>query len=92
MSTYQSVTGQLRTIGISPKAILAFAFPALATVVGAVCDWIISGQLDHTAIRVAISGLLASALAALGAYVGRPGSVTREDGTTPPTARPPVAS
>jgi hypothetical protein len=76
----------VQTIGISPKAVLAFFFPFIGAVVGAAADWIVSGQFDTTTIRTALAGLGAAGLALLGAYVGKPGNVKPVDeGFTPPT-------
>lgn len=63
------------TNGISPKAILAFAFPFLATVATVAATWIAGGEFDVEQIRIAAGGLILSAIALLGAYVGKPGDV-----------------
>lgn len=65
---------------ISPKAVLAFLFPAIAAVVASGADWVASGQFDVTTVRTAVAGLGASLLALLGAYVGRPGDVVNDHG------------
>lgn len=65
----------MKTVGISPKAILAFCFPFIGTAVGVLIDLVADGHWDGTTLRIGVAGLLASALAALGAYVGNPGSV-----------------
>lgn len=65
----------MKTIGLSPKAALAFLFPAIAAVAAAGADWIVSGQFEVTTIRTAGAGLIASGLALLGAYVGKPGAI-----------------
>lgn len=64
------------TIGLSPKAILAFAFPLVAALAGALTSWIVTGNFDAAEIRTAAGGLVTSALALAGAYVGKPGNVT----------------
>jgi hypothetical protein len=64
-----------RTVGLSPKAVLAFCFPLVGAVIAAATDWIITGQFEVTAIRIALAGLGTSGLPLLGAYVGRPGTV-----------------
>lgn len=65
-----------KTSGISPKAVLAFLFPAVATAAGVLADWIVTGDLDVATLRAAAAGVVLSAVAALGAYLGRPGTVT----------------
>jgi hypothetical protein len=71
---------QSNTVGISPKAVLAFAFPFIATVIGVALDWVMSGHFDVTAIRIAVAGFGSSALAFVGAWLGVPGNVP----VTPP--------
>jgi len=87
MSTFEPVppgpTDQVKTVGLSPKAVLAFLFPAIAAVVASAADWVVSGQFEVTTIRTALAGLLASGLALLGAYVGRPGTVAPDLTVTP---------
>lgn len=70
----------MQTIGLSPKAVLAFFFPFISTCVGVLVTWIVDGTFDGTALKVAIAGVLTSALALLGAYVGRPGVVETPTG------------
>jgi uncharacterized membrane protein YhiD involved in acid resistance len=65
----------MKTIGMSPKAVLAFLFPFIASLAAAATDWIVSGQLEVTTVRTAVAGLVASGLAFLGAYIGQPGAV-----------------
>ncbi len=77
-----------RTLGISPKAILAFCFPAIASVGGAVTTWIVTGDLDTEALRVAGGGRVGSVLALLGAYLGAPGQTT----VKPPKLLPHIAT
>lgn len=79
------------TIGLSPKAVLAFLFPLIGAAVGAACDWIVSGQFDVTTIRTALAGLGASGLAALGAYLGKPGEVVTAVGPPSDDQLSPVA-
>ena len=67
----------LRTRGISPKAVLAFCFPFVTTVAGVTSSWVVTGNFNGTELRLGVAGLIASSLAALGAYVGRPGTVVR---------------
>lgn len=64
------------TEGISPKAVLAFLFPLIAAVGASAASWVISGDLNVTELRVAAGGFLLSSLSALGAWLGRPGTVT----------------
>lgn len=66
---------QLKTLGISPKAILAFLYPFIATVMSTLGSFIITGDFNDAELRVGLAGLGASGVAALGAYVGRPGRV-----------------
>lgn len=71
----------MRTNGLSPKAVLAFLYPAIGSIVSAVSSWIITGNFNDSEIRVAIAGLGASGLALLGAYVGKPGDIDVPDDT-----------
>lgn len=57
------------------KAVLAFLYPFIATCATVAGTWVGGGVFDTTQIRIAAGGLIASALGALGAWVGRPGSV-----------------
>jgi hypothetical protein len=66
---------ELKTLGISPKAILAFLFPLVASVVAALVNWTVTGHFDTDSVRLTLGGLGTSALAALGAYLGKPGIV-----------------
>ena len=68
-----------RTNGLSPKAVLAFFYPAIGSVVSAVSSWIVTGNFNDSEIRVAVAGLGASGLALLGAYVGKPGDIDLPD-------------
>ena len=63
------------TRGISPKAVLAFLYPTIATIAATIGSWIVTGDFNESEIRTAAAGLLASAVAYIGAYVGRPGDV-----------------
>lgn len=65
----------LRTIGLSPKAVLAFLFPLIAAAGATVASWIVSGQFDLTEIRTAAGGVVLAGVALVGAWVGRPGEV-----------------
>lgn len=62
-----------RTLGLSPKAVLAFIYPALVTASGVIASWIVSGVLDAGELRGAAAGLLLSAVSALGAAIGSTG-------------------
>lgn len=64
------------THGISPKAILAFVFPAIATTLTVVIGWIATGTFNASELRIGLAGWLTSALAALGAWLAPPGNVT----------------
>jgi hypothetical protein len=66
---------QGNTQGISPKAILAAATPALATLIGVLVAWAVSGEFDRLELTAAVTGLSASVLAFAGAYKGAPGNV-----------------
>lgn len=68
-------SSELATQGLSPKAILAFLFPFLSALAVSVISWIATGDFSDNEIRTALGGLVASALAAVGAYVGKPGDV-----------------
>jgi hypothetical protein len=68
------------TLGLSPKAVLAFAFPLIASVVGALASYVVTGNFNAAEIRTAVGGLATSALALLGAYVGNPGVVVKHIG------------
>lgn len=63
------------TIGLSPKTILAFLYPLIASLVAAASTYVVTGDLNDAEIRTALVGLGASSLAALGAWVGQPGNV-----------------
>lgn len=67
----------LRTVGFSPKAILAFFTPFLVTVLGTLSSWIVTGDFNEAEIRTALSGVVLALMAALGAYVGNPGKVVK---------------
>lgn len=75
---------QLKTVDVSPKAVLAFLYPFIATLAASAGSWIVSGDFNTAEIRVALSGLIASGLALLGAYVGRPGNVQPVSGPDAP--------
>lgn len=66
---------ELKTLGISPKAVLAFLFPLVVALGVAVANWIVTGSFDADSVRAALAGLVTSGLALLGAYVGKPGNV-----------------
>lgn len=59
----------------SPKAVLAFLFPLIAAIGVSVANWIATGEFDANSVRLAAGGAVTACLAALGAYVGRPGDV-----------------
>lgn len=64
----------MKTVGISPKAVLAFLLPAIGTLILAVLDQVLSPAMDPS-LKVAIVGLANSVLAFAGAYAGNPGAV-----------------
>lgn len=57
---------------LHPKAVLAFFYPFIATIVGVGVEWLSTGNFSRTEVVTAIAGLASSALALLGAYVGKP--------------------
>jgi hypothetical protein len=69
------VNKELQTLGISPKTVAAFVFPAIAAIGAAVVSWVSTGNFSATEIRTAVGGVIAAAIAALGAYLGKPGPV-----------------
>lgn len=70
----------MTTLGLSPKAVLAFVYPFIATSAGVAVTWITTGEFNEQELRVGVAGLVASGLALLGAYVGRPGDVVVDVG------------
>lgn len=71
-----------QTEGLSPKTVLAFAFPFVASVGGALSQYVGTGHLDTTSIRVAGAGLILSVVSALGAWLGNPGKIKQADPVT----------
>lgn len=69
---------------ISPKAVLAAVVPALGGLVAVLVQWIATGDLDRPELATAVGTALASFLAFLGAYSGRPGPVVEDTGGAPP--------
>jgi hypothetical protein len=67
---------QGNTQGVSPKAILAAALPAIATLIGVLGGWAASGEFDRPETVAAVTGLATSVLAFVGAYIGVPGTVS----------------
>jgi hypothetical protein len=65
----------MQTIGLSPKAVLAFFFPLIAAAITAATSALATGHFDTTQIVIAATGLGTSAVALLGAYVGQPGEL-----------------
>lgn len=61
--------------GLTPKAILAFLFPLITALAGAVVLWASGGDFDVTPIKVAAGGVITSGLALLGAWIGKPSPV-----------------
>jgi hypothetical protein len=82
----------MKTIGISPKAVLAFLFPAILTVGGVATSWVQTGNLDTGELRLAVGGLIASGLSLLGAYIGTPGKVTADVPAPAVPPKPPVVA
>lgn len=62
------------TQGISPKTIAAFFYPFIATCVTVGIKWLSEGKFDRASLVMGISGLAASGLATLGAYIHSPGN------------------
>ena len=58
---------------LSYKMVLAFFFPLIAGLAGVATHWVVTGQWDATESRLVAADFGASAVAALGAYVGAPG-------------------
>jgi hypothetical protein len=65
----------VRTVGLSPKTIVAGVLPALATIVGLLISWAVTGELDKQELVLALTGFSTALLSALGAYVADPGDV-----------------
>lgn len=63
-----------RTVGISPKAKLAGAIPALATLLAVGVHWIVTGEVNSDTLEAGMLGLGLSLLAFGGAYLGVPGT------------------
>ncbi len=63
------------TLGLSPKAVLAFLFPVVSALLAAAGSWVVTGDFNDAEIRSAVGGLAAGATAMLGAYIGRPGNI-----------------
>lgn len=56
------------------KALAAFLWPFVATVLGTVAHWLIWGDtFDWTEIRIALGGLVLSTASAIGTYLARSG-------------------
>lgn len=71
----------MRTNGISPKAVLAFLYPAIAALGTALASWIASGNFNKAEVLTAVGGVILSGVAALGAYIGKPGDIDVPDDT-----------
>lgn len=68
------------TVGISPKARLAALIPAFGSVVAILIQWAITGEYDRSELVTTVTGLSASLLAFLGAWLGSPGVVVADQG------------
>lgn len=73
------ITQPGQTESLSPKAVLAFSFPFVASVGGALSQYVGTGSLDMQSVRVAGAGLILSATAALGAWLGNPGRIKQAE-------------
>lgn len=62
---------------VSPKTILALVLPSIGTLVLVLVNELLAPHLDST-LKVAIVGVVNALLAALGAWVGKPGAVVTE--------------
>ncbi len=71
---------KLKTLGISPKAILALLFPLVAALGAALASWALTGNFNDAEVRTAISGAILSVVSGLGAYIGAPGNVVANTG------------
>lgn len=72
----QTVTAvPTKTVGTSPKAILAAMLPAVGTVVAVAVQWIVTGEYDRAELVTSLTGLVAAAVGGLGAWAGSPGTV-----------------
>lgn len=74
MSTPRS-TNPLKTLGLSPKAILAFAVPAISAGVASVGSFLATSNWNPSETRTLLVGIGAAFLAGVGAFSGRPGNV-----------------
>lgn len=63
---------------VSPKALLALLLPSVGTLVLVLVNELVAPHVDTT-LKVAIVGVVNALLAALGAYVGKPGDVVVND-------------
>lgn len=82
----------LKTLKVSPKAILAFVFPLVSAVAASLIVWITDGSWDWTNTRLALAGLVAGGIASLGAYLGKPGQVVGTLAPEDAIPSPPAAS
>lgn len=68
-----------KTVGLSPKAVLAAILPTLGGIVAVLVEWVATGALDRLELATAVSAVAAAVLAFLGAYVGSPGLTVPPD-------------
>jgi hypothetical protein len=73
---------------LSPKALMAFLFPFLSTLVGVGVTWIVTGAFDGQEVREGAAGLLASGLALAGAYVAPPAQTAPAGTVAVPDGKP----
>lgn len=69
------MVAEAKTLGISPKAVLAFLFPLISATAVAVGNWISVGSFDTDSVKAVLAGLVLSGVSALGAWLGKPGTV-----------------
>lgn len=65
----------MKTVGISPKAVLAAVLPTLGGVLAVGVQWLATGEFDRAEFATAIGTVAAALLAFAGAYAADPGTV-----------------
>lgn len=64
-----------KTVGLSPKTILAGVLPAVGTILAVLITWGVTGELDRAELVIALTGFSSALVAALGAWAADPGDV-----------------